>query len=221
MKKVLLVDDYLDSCHRIVSSLSNDYEVVSFSNVEDLYRYDDFDECVGVLVDVNLPTVTGDIVIKNLRQRVQKAIPFCLITSSDHEETMQNYYSFMIDEFFHKDTTTSIVKYRFETAVERVKNQSHYIEFGPFSVDFPSALVRVNNEDLRLTTTEFKIICHMIIGLRDSDYLDKGNFFEKIWGDTYVEEKTISTHLANLNKKISVFGIKIKTKRFKGLFFEY
>lgn len=220
MNKIFLIDDFPESCSKIKEALSKDYEIIIFDNVDSILDHLDFEACDGILVDINMPEITGDLLIKELRPRVNRVIPFCLMTSAELGESMGQYYDFNVDEFFHKDAHPTEISQRFQVVLQKMRSRSHLLEYGSIMVDLPSATVKVNNEVLNLTTTEFRIICQMIIGLAHEKYLNKKEFFKKVWGDTFVEERTITTHLANLNKKLSPFKIKVKTKRLSGLYFD-
>jgi DNA-binding response OmpR family regulator len=218
MLNVLLIDDFPDSCLQITSAISDSCQVTIETDPQKALGREDLDQYSAYLVDINMPGIRGDKVIESLRKKVSRPAPFCLMTGANFDESIEKCHSYLVDEFFDKSGSPVEIKSRFSAVLKRTKVMYRLIEHGPITVNLTTALVCINGENFECTSTEYRLICNLLSVLSEYDYAPRKEFIKSLWGDTFVEEKTLSTHLSNLNKRLKDYGIKVKTKRFKGLY---
>lgn len=218
MFNVLIIDDFPDSCAGITTAIGDDCKITVESDPLKAIERTDLHHYNAYLVDINMPGMRGDKVIEVLRKKVSRPAPFCLMTGANFDESIQSCHSYLIDEFLSKSGSPVEIKCRFEAAINRARNMYRVLEEGPIKVNLTSATVEIRGEVFDCTSTEYRLLCNLVSELSHREFVPREVFIKNVWGDTFVEEKTLSTHLSNLNKRLSAFNVKVKTKRFKGLY---
>ncbi len=122
-----------------------------------LYNYD------AVLLDVDLPDITGLEVLRKARLAGVKA-PVLMVSGSDDQDTKLKCFAAGCDDFiskpFHKDELLARIR-----AVVRRSNGHHtpVLTCGDITVDLNSHAVAVGGKALHLTGYEYKILeCLML-----------------------------------------------------------
>ncbi len=220
MNKVLVIDDYPESCHSIQEAIGHSYDFDVVESASQAMSLAGLDQYCAFLIDLNLPETKGDKLIEKLRKEVGGPAAFYLMTSADFDYSIVNYHSYLIDDFLKKDSSKAEIASRFNATFERVKFFSKILEHKVFKIDLAQARVFVRDVEIDCTSIEYRILCNLLNSLKEISYVPKDIFIKNVWGKISVEDKTISTHLSNLNKKLSKHGVRVKTKRFKGLFVE-
>lgn len=220
MNKILVIDDYPDSCLAIQDAIGPSFYFDVVENATEAMELTCLDQYSAFLVDLNLPEIKGDKLVEKLRKKVNHPAAFYLVTNANFDHSIVNHHSYLIDDFIQKDASRSEIISRFRAAFERAKFYSRILEHKSIKINLARASVFVNEMEIDCTSIEYRILCNLLVSLRELTYVPKAVFIENVWGNICVEDKTISTHLSNLNKKLAKMGVKVKTKRFKGLFVE-
>lgn len=220
MEKVLVIDSSPDRWAHITECLADDYHLVVEEKTEDALGHD-LSQFTAFLVGAQMPPFKGDSVISLLRQRLKRPAPLCLISESNCEKSLTAYNKCQADELLSQSASSTEIRGRFRTALKRVKNFYRHLEFGPIRINLSQANVWVHGEIFECTATEYRILCTLLGELGTQSFVPRETFIKNVWGDVSVEDRTISTHLSNLNKKLKKRNVRIKTKRLKGLFLEY
>lgn len=197
--KTLIIDDYLESCHKF-------FELYPNSNSSNVYSSDTGYHDI-FFVDINLGYITGDLVIQDLRKRYPDSL-YVLITAEDTEVSIKNYYSEIIDEFISKHDSKESIKKRIETAYSRKKNHQNII-FEGLCFNTRTATLFLDDKILDLSFIELKILIQLMNYLE----IDKSLLIRNLWGDKKIDSKTLNTHIGNINKKINPYKIRINRKK--------
>ena len=81
------------------------------------------------------------------------------------------------------------------------KEKEPIIEFGPVSIDLASRIVRLNNEILKLTTTEYNLLSIFI--KNEGRVLTHQYLLKQVWGNSYADQtQYLRVFVAQLRKKI-------------------
>lgn len=221
MKKIMIIDDYPDSCFKIMSALEKTYEFTIISDPLKALERRDIDHYDAFLVDINMPGLKGDKVIEKLRKSIRGPATFCLMTGADFDSSIAKYHSYVVDEFFNKSGSLNEIKSRFDVVLERTCSMHRVLKKGPVQVNLMTATVIINEQKFECTSTEYRLLCSLISESFEKDYVPRDLFMKNIWGDVKVDDRTLSTHLSNLNKRLETYSVKVKTKRLKGLYLFY
>ncbi len=75
------------------------------------------------------------------------------------------------------------------------------LKFGPLTVDLDGYRVYKNDNEINLTTTEFKIL--RLMALEPGQVFTKKQIFNKVWGDDFIEaDNNLMVHIRRLRTKI-------------------
>jgi two-component system response regulator RegX3 len=219
MQKILVIDNGPETCSHISQSLSEHFQLETENNMDDVLEKD-LSQYSGFLIDTTIGQEYGANIVSMIRKKLRRPAPLCLISDNFSEEDLNHYYQHQADELLLRSADPKETQGRFLAALQRVKNFYRHLEYGPIRINLSRAKVIVRGEVIECTSTEYRILCTLINELNNKDYVPRANFIQFVWDGVSVEERTISTHLSNLNKKLKLNGIRIKTKRSQGLFVE-
>lgn len=220
MENILIVDAHLDRCDKVINVLKEFYNVRTVSSVKTLL--DNLDEYIYdiCLIDIEIPDMNGDMLIKYLKEKKHGQAAYCLITSSNIDDVIYKYYTDIVDDFISKHAGPKEILRRIDIAYQKSQLINHCLYFQDIQVNPSKMEIIVNERKLECTLMEYKILINLIRLLPIEKYVNKSRFIEILWGDTKVEEKTVNTHIANLNKKMDKLGYRVKIKRLRGLYID-
>src|SRR6476620_9497240 len=111
-----------------------------------------------ILLDLGLPDDDGQNVLVNLREWYKNPIIMLTVKSSESEivKALDNG----ANDYLTKPFRTQELLARIRTALRNsvTDEKEPIIEFGAVSIDLASRVVRLNNEILKLTTTEYNLL---------------------------------------------------------------
>jgi DNA-binding response OmpR family regulator len=166
-----------------------------------------------VCCDVMMPIIDGWEVSRSIRQLSD--IPIILMTALDSEEDQLTGYKLDIDDYVTKPFSPSILVAKAKRLVNRYNSKTsdtkiNQVIFGDFSINFLSRSVKVRDEDIKLSKTEFDLLEFLI---RNKDIaVNRVTILDEVWGmDVYVEERVVDTNIKVLRKKLLDYGDSLVT----------
>lgn len=222
MEKILVVDDNPSRLDSLMLALKDEFSVdIVLSGNDALERIDT--GYIGYIVDIHLEDYSGDQLIYDIKKRTHRPTFFCAITGKGFEESLLKFSNSYIDDFLSKDATALENKNRilrvFKSLKEK-KNKPNEYSYKGFCINLDKVQVTCEESILNVTLIEFKILSYLIKTLPERDYFPKDQLVASIWNNVCVEERTLNTHVSNLNKKLIKFKYKVKCKRRKGFIIE-
>lgn len=204
--KVLVVEDDADInslLHDIL--LKNDYEAVSaYSGTEALLclKNDEYDI---VLLDLMLPGICGEELIKKIR--AIRKMPIIVISAKTSVEDRINVLKLGADDFVAKPFDINEVLARVEAQLRRYKefsssSESNIVTFKNMAINKDSREVSVNGEIINLTVREYSILELLINSPKK--VFTRANIFESVWESSFLgDDNTVNVHVSNLRSKIA------------------
>lgn len=214
--KILIIEDDNDirELIRLQLQLQN-YQVSVAQNgqeAKNLYNNNQYDL---LLVDRMLPDTSGLEICRELRSSSATAkTPIILVTALAEPQNIIEGLDAGADDYITKPFDINILHARVRAQLRRIgpKTNPDIMAFNDLTVDIKKCRVKVNNEEVMLTNTEFQILATLaqepgIVHTRES-------LISKILGDdVHVTNRTIDTHIAGLRKKIKSSSKLIETIR--------
>lgn len=205
--RVLIVEDDADINNLLNDVLvKNNYEAVSaYSGTEALLCLKDESEFDIVLLDLMLPGVCGEELIKKIR--AIKKMPIVVISAKTSVDDRINVLKLGADDFVCKPFDINEVLARIEAQLRRYKEFSNssdtdVITFKNMSVNKDSREVIVNGELINLTAREYNILELLISNPKK--VFTRANIFESVWNSSFLgDDNTVNVHVSNLRSKIS------------------
>ena len=154
-----------------------------------------------ILLDLGLPDQDGQVVLKNLRDWYQN--PIIILSVKSTEEEIVKALDSGANDYLTKPFRTQELLARIRTALRGNFNQSQepIIAFGDITVDFISRIIKLKDEVVKLTATEYNLFTLLL--KNDGRVLTHQYILKEIWGNAYAEQtQYLRVFVAQLRKKI-------------------
>jgi two-component system KDP operon response regulator KdpE len=154
-----------------------------------------------ILLDLGLPDEDGQVVLKQLRDWYHN--PIIILSVKSTEEEIVKALDSGANDYLTKPFRTQELLARIRTALRGNFNQSQepIIAFGNITVDFVSRVIKVKDEILKLTATEYNLFTLLL--KNDGRVLTHQYILKEIWGNAYAEQtQYLRVFVAQLRKKI-------------------
>ncbi|MDZ4993799.1 response regulator [Clostridium perfringens] len=203
---ILIVEDDIDINGLLSKILTKEgYNVrQAFSGSEGKMCLEFFEFDI-VLLDLMLPGITGEEFIEEIRKI--KNTPIMVISAKTTVDDKINVLRLGADDFVTKPFDVQEVLARVEAHLRRnkiisnKKEENTTLKYKKLILKPKSREVRVNGEELQLTSKEFKIL--ELLVSNPKRVFTKGNLFETVWKEEFLgDDNTINVHISNLRNKI-------------------
>ncbi|EQB40613.1 transcriptional regulator [Sulfurimonas hongkongensis] len=201
MKILLLEDEY--SLRISIEEFLTDigYEVDGF--MDGLEAYDAIYERAYdiLLLDVNVPSLSGFELLKKLRKEDDKKIPAIFLTSMSDIDAVKKGYKTGCCDYIRKPFDLEELELRIDQALASfLKDDSSLVHFGSgLSYDMKRGKLSLGHEEILLRKTEQDLL-EVLIKNKNA-VVSTQMFQDEVWGE-YVEPATIRVQLNNLRKKL-------------------
>ena len=154
-----------------------------------------------IILDLGLPDVDGQEVLKKLREWFYK--PIIVLSVRNLEEDIIMALDNGANDYLTKPFRSGELLARIRAAIRLGENKEDdsILEFGSLNIDLANHVARKNDEVLKLTSTEFSLL-----GLLAKNYgrvLTHQYILKEVWGYGYVEQtQYLRVFIAQLRKKI-------------------
>jgi two-component system KDP operon response regulator KdpE len=154
-----------------------------------------------ILLDLGLPDKSGHEVLRELRSWYQKAIIILSVRQS--EEDIVSALDHGATDYLTKPFRTGELLARIRSSLRRnmqTEDQS-VLQIGDLHFDFANRIVRRNEDQIKLTPTEFNLLT--LFARNEGKVLTHHFILKEIWGMSYQNEtQYLRVFVAQLRKKI-------------------
>ena len=225
MKRILIVEDDM--------ALAQELQYLLISNQYDAQCVEEFTDVAGqilasqadmVLLDINLPEVDGQSVLRELRKTSD--IPVIMVTSKNTEMDEVISMSFGADDFIAKPYNPSILLLHIEAVFKRLgkMDADKGLTYKNMTLDTARGVLTVGDNSVELTKNEFRILKLL---MENSSYLLKhqntivtrDELISYLWdSEAFVDDNTLTVNMNRVRKKLADLGVEdiIRTKRGQG-----
>lgn len=199
---ILVIDDELQIRRLLEITLSaNGYKILQAGNGKDgLIDAATYHPSL-IILDLGLPDIDGQEILKKLREWFFKPIIVLSVRSS--EEDIIKALDNGANDYLTKPFRSGELLARIRAAIRagEKKNDAPVLEFGSLSIDMINHVARKNKEILKLTTTEFSLLC--LLAKNQGRVLTHQYILKEVWGYGYLEQtQYLRVFVAQLRKKI-------------------
>jgi len=157
-----------------------------------------------LLLDWNVPEMSGIDVLRHLRQRLQSAVPVMFSTARIREEDVVRALREGADGYVTKPVRRQELLARLESLAQRRREpqpRSGVIELDVFRVDLEMRTILRDDVALQLTAKDFDLA---VLFLRNvGRLLSRGHLRETVWVSSHsVSSRTLDTHVSRVRGKL-------------------
>ncbi len=203
---VLLVEDDPGIQDMLQYSLSQDgYTIHSALSVKEGWELIENRAIDIVLLDWMLPDNSGIDLLHRIR-KYHSALPVIMVTAKTEEEDRVLGLDVGADDYITKPFSVKELKSRVQAVLRRTMPDEQPLQIGELFLDPVSQRVKVGNDSLDLSPTEFRLL-HYFMGHPDRVF-SRAQLLDQVWGtDVYVEERTVDVHIRRLRKQLEPYNL--------------
>lgn len=155
-----------------------------------------------ILLDLMLPKISGDIVLKRLRAH-EKKTPVLVLTAVTTKESVVALLNSGADDYLGKPFDLGELIARAKALIRRGQGVSHPILYiGDLVVDTIEKTVTREGAELELSPTEYRILEYM--GHRPRSIISKQTLLEHLYDYSWEHHSNvIEAHVSNLRRKLN------------------
>jgi two-component system KDP operon response regulator KdpE len=199
---ILVIDDEIQIRKLLEIILStNDYNTILAATAKEGITMAVMHPPDLIILDLGLPDEDGQQVLKKLREWFLGAIIILSVRSS--EEDIVKALDNGANDYLTKPFRTGELLARIRTALRQTQNtaQLQVLEFDNLTIDLTSHTVKLNNEALKLTSTEYALLT--LLAKNEGKVLTHQFILRQIWGPGYTEQSQyLRVFIGQLRKKI-------------------
>jgi len=145
-----------------------------------------------------------------------KDVPIIMITALTQPENIVAGLDAGADDYITKPFDLAVlqarVRVQLRSSVNEKKHDKELLDFGILRIETSKCRVMVQNTEINLTSTEYKIL--LLLAQRPGHVFTREQFINNIQGESvFVTGRTIDTHVAGLRKKMGDSANLIETIR--------
>lgn len=200
--KILVVDDERPIRRFLSASLGSRYTILEAENGEDAIQAAAVNHPDVIILDLGLPDMDGIEVTRRLREWTE--VPVIVISVRDGELDKVAALDAGADDYLTKPFGTSELLARIRVALRRSnkpETESVVYQNDDLLVDFVKREVRVKDQPVTLTPTEYSILQTLVN--HAGKVLTHQQLIKKVWGGNYeIDTHLLRVNVSNLRRKI-------------------
>lgn len=202
-KRILIVDDDEDLSFIIMDMLENyGYEVTLASDSEQAFTLLGEQTYHLILLDINLPDMTGFEICQELRK--VSTVPVIFASARTSESDRITGLDIGGDDYLPKPYSMKELLSRVNALMRRTygfTEQERKVAFGNILVDITSRKVTKNGQEISLSLREFDLLAYL--AEHKNTAIQKDVLVSEVWGAfSEVEQSTLTVHIRWLREKL-------------------
>ena len=207
-KRILIVDDEKLIVKGIKFSLEQDEMIVdcAYDGEEALEKIRN-NKYNLILLDLMLPKISGLEVCQQVREF--SSVPIIMLTAKGDDMDKIVGLEYGADDYITKPFNILEVKARIKAIIRRTINKKvekqpiNLIIDGDIRLEIDSHRLYIQNEEIKLTAKEFKIIEILVSNV--NKVYSRESLLKLVWGEDYIgDARTVDVHVRRLREKIEL-----------------
>jgi two-component system, OmpR family, alkaline phosphatase synthesis response regulator PhoP len=215
--KVLIVEDEHDIAGLIKHTLERggDIDPYVVGSGDAALKYVAEEPPDLIILDLNLPVVSGVEVCRILRSRADaRHVPIIMLTARTTEDDRVTGLELGADDYVTKPFSLRELSARVRAVLRRsiAKDDRPLIAYrgDHLIADFDAVSVSVDGDSIRLTRREFELLRYLV--QNKNRVVSRDRLLERVWGyDRSVETRSVDVHVGRLRSKLGEASRQIET----------
>lgn len=203
----------------LITESLRDYNVVLCNTISEAQTHVLRGSWSAILIDIQLPDGDGLRFLTDLQKNEKlNKIPHLVLSSYSDISNKVAAFSLGADDFITKPFDPIELQIRVSSKVRRWKNEnedSQTRQLENLLIDFyrqkAFSLNKGVEVDLNLTSIELKILS--LLTRRMEQVYSREQILDQVWGNTFISDRTVDSHIAHLRQKIQKTSITIETAK--------
>ena len=207
MEKILIVEDDETLRGELSNLLSNSgYEVLVLTDFKNSKE-----EIIKlnpdlILLDINIPYLNGEILLKSLRDDKVNT-PVIMLTSSNKTIDEVLSISYGADDYITKPYNPTILLLRINNIFKRMKKSFDYLEYDDLKIYPNKGIVVKDNNEFYLTKNEMLIFTYLLNNR--GSIVNRDDLMSYLWNsDLYINDNALTVNISRLRGKLYDMGYK-------------
>lgn len=201
-KRILLVDDEEELLNMVLSILNDEgfYNIKTAQTVKEAINFTEIFKPEFAILDVMLPDGSGFSLLEKLKQKYD--FPVLFLTARGEDEDKFKGFGLGADDYMVKPFLPKELIFRILAILRRsYKDESPLVKLHYSEIDFASAEVIKNGENIPLTAKEHDLLSVLYRNAGHIVTIDA--LCEAVWGDNpYGYENSLMAHIRRIREKI-------------------
>ena len=216
MKKIAILEDDTSIALELKELLKNaGYNVLIITDYENAVESLLKEKVDLTLLDINLPTANGEVILKELRK--QTTMPIIMLTSRITEVDEILSISYGADDYITKPYNPTILLLRIQNIFKRFNSQTNSLIYNNIIVNPSKGILQKENEELSLTKNEMIIFLYLLNN--KGNIVKRDELMTDLWNNNeYINDNALTVNIRRLRTKLEEFGLKdvIETRKGQG-----
>ena len=215
--KVLIVEDEHDIAGLIKHTLERggDIDPYVVGSGDAALKYVAEEPPDLIILDLNLPVVSGVEVCRILRSRADaRHVPIIMLTARTTEDDRVTGLELGADDYVTKPFSLRELSARVRAVLRRgpLGDERRPLAYrgDHLMADFDAVAVAVDGDNVRLTRREFELLRYLV--QNKNRVVSRDRLLERVWGyDRSVETRSVDVHVGRLRSKLGEASRQIET----------
>lgn len=217
MYKILIVEDDVALRGELQVLLERSgYEAMIQETFDDLEKKMEISGADLILLDINLPGVDGESVLRQFRKN--NTTPVIMVTSRNTEMDELLCMSYGADDFITKPYHPSILLLHIEAVLKRLGQVvTADLTYKNMKVDVQRGMISKDGCEVELTKNEMKILNYLLNNR--GQIVSRDGLMDYLWDtDSFIDDNTLTVNITRVRRKLEELGLEdvIITRRGQG-----
>lgn len=215
MRKIMIVEDDKTICKELKELLENaSYEVILLENFE--YAYEEIIKASPdlILLDINIPYLSGEILLKKIRET--NNIPIIMVTSKNSEVDEVLSMSYGADDYITKPYNPTILLLRIGAILKRMENNADTMQYKDLTIYRQKGMIKKENKEIILTKNEMIILNYLLNN--QNRIVTRDELMTDLWNNNeYINDNALTVNVSRLRSKLKSIGHENAIETRKGI----
>jgi len=215
MRKIMIVEDDKTICKELKELLENaSYEVILLENFE--YAYEEIIKASPdlILLDINIPYLSGEILLKKIRET--NNIPIIMVTSKNSEVDEVLSMSYGADDYITKPYNPTILLLRIGAILKRMENNADTMQYKDLTIYRQKGIIKKENKEIILTKNEMIILNYLLNN--QNRIVTRDELMTDLWNNNeYINDNALTVNISRLRSKLKSIGHENAIETRKGI----
>jgi DNA-binding response OmpR family regulator len=201
---ILVVDDDIRILRMVKRMLElEDFQAMVAGSGEAALKVFEKDTPDLILLDIMMPGMDGYSLCQRIREFCQ--VPIIMVTARGDDKEKVTALNMGADDYVTKPFSTGELAARVKAVLRRAgsldKPAETIFRYKDLLVDFAARRVMVNDSELKLTSTDYRLLSY--ISLNAGRVITPDQLLHKVWGEEYIgAPHLLQVNIARLRKKL-------------------